>query len=311
MKKYLITGASGFIGTHLISYLLRENNSKVYCIYKNNFKKTRSQANDRVIYLRGDILDYKLTRSTIIDINPSFIIHLAARKERTNNLSDFDQSILTNSIGALNVLKSSYELSSLQKVVLIGTADEYGDSKIPFKEDGITFPKSVYGLSKLTSTLIGLTFSEHFDLPVVILRPTIVFGPGQDDGMFISALLSKLLIGEKFKMTPGNQLRNFIYIDDLIHAIILSMNNDIKGEIINIGGLQSFRLKTIAKLVENLLGVENMVLIGAIPYRAGEIMNYNVDISKAKKLLEWVPKTSIEKGISNIIHYHSDFLKNQ
>jgi len=310
MKKYLITGSTGFVGNHLVNRLLKDVDNKIFCMDMNIDDELNLKKSERIEFIKGNILDRNFAQSAIFDISPDFIVHLAARKNRTNSILDYSESINVNILGTLNILKASLYLNNLKRIVLLGTAEEYGNVIIPFRENGGATPFSAYGISKLTSTLLGLSFWNIHNVPTVVLRPTIAYGPGQGVEMFISSLISTLIKGKKFEMSFGEQSRNFIYIDDLISSILLALrNNNCCGEIINIGSARSYKLEEVARLIERKLGLTNRILFGAKRYRDSEIMNYDVDINKARELLGWSTEFEFERGIDETINYFIDLEK--
>ena len=134
-------------------------------------------------------------------------------------------ALKVNLIGTLNLYQALLKVSSLESIVTLGTTDEYGESNPPFNESLKEIPSSNYGFSKLCVTKLSEFFNRNFKLPVVVLRPTIAYGPHQGQDMFIPSLIKTLLNNSKYKMTPGDQKRDFIFISDLIDAIIIVSNN--------------------------------------------------------------------------------------
>jgi UDP-glucose 4-epimerase len=302
--RILITGASGFIGKHLISRLLMSN-SKLICIDKNYGADFITNYGEKVDYHIGSIQDNKFLRRVLLKYSPDYIIHLAGLKNRINTRTEFEISMSINYFGTLNILNAADEIKNLKRIVLMGTAEEYGNLKNIYTEDGKTDPSSAYGLSKLSASIIGRIFYKLYGLPVVILRPSIAYGPGQGVEMFIPALIESLIKNKLFDMTPGDQYRNFIFVMDLINAIELTLNNDqCNGEIINIGASQSVKLKDVAIHIASKLNKEHLLNIGTIPYRQFELMNYHLDVSKASEILNWTPSFNFNDGINETTKYY-------
>ncbi|NLW34545.1 MAG: NAD-dependent epimerase/dehydratase family protein, partial [Syntrophorhabdus aromaticivorans] len=137
-----------------------------------------------------------------------------------------------------------------------------------------------------------------YRLPVVVLRPTLAYGPGQGTDMFMPSLIRSLVEERSFVMTPGEQTRDFLYITDLVDALIkTSVAQGVQGEIINIGSGTPVRLLDLVAMVEGMLDKKGLVRIGGRDYRPDEIMDYHVDTSKVKRLIGWEPRISLEEGI--------------
>ena len=301
-KAILITGSGGFIGTHLVRKLICLK-YEIICFdifFSNSFL---SEFKSKVIIYKGNLSD----KNILLKINKkyifSYIFHLAGSKSRSNNLIEFKQSIDINYFGALNLLESQINNKFIKKIILIGTMDEYGYSNKVFNESSYENPLSAYGLSKLSTTKLGLIFWKLFNLPITILRPSIVYGHNQGLEMFIPSIINSLSNNTFFDMTLGEQERDFLYIHDLIDVIIkVKKSLNTNGEVINIGFGKSIKLVELAKYISNTLKKDHLLNIGSIPYRGSESMKYSVSIKKAKKLLNWEPKFDIFKGINNILN---------
>jgi UDP-glucose 4-epimerase len=298
-KRVLITGASGFVGRHLLRQL-HDYGAQISTISRNpgNFGQ---KIDEHAI----DITNAHGIYECIQNIQPEYIFHLAAYKQRDAGIQSFYSSVETNLIGTLNVFSAAKDVHSIQSVVTLGTAEEYGNKRSPFSEQLRESPVTPYSFSKSCVSHMGELFFHLYDLPVVIVRPTIAYGPGQGTDMFLPSLIFSLLQDKPFDMTFGEQTRDFVYITDLVRAVILaSGKNSARGEIINIGSGVSVRLADVAKKIERMLHKKGLVNLGGKPYRKNEVMDYNVDLKKARKVLGWTPEISLEEGLtSTIAHY--------
>lgn len=309
--KILITGASGYIGKHLLDKLIGPM-SQIACIdlfYDQIFKINFT---DYVRMFQGNLLDKNFINSSVLEFKPDYVFHLAGSKCRSNDLQEFKTSNEINYLGTLNLFEALLNCKNLKLVTIIGTIEEYGQTTSPFKEESFEMPYSAYGLSKLSATKLALIFKQQFNLPTAVLRPSITYGPAQGVEMFLPALINSLLKQVPFKMTEGNQLRDFIYIDDLTDAITKCINTTgLEGQVINIASGNSVKLKDIALQIAEMTNNIEDLLIGEVPYRKSEIMNYSVDISKASALLNWVPQTSLKAGLEHTIGYYKETIYNE
>lgn len=301
MIKVLVTGANGFIGKNLIKTLSQYGNKfEIHGISRENNVGSK---NSQKIHL-VDLTNLNFLKKVVMDIDPNIIIHLAYSKQRNEKFGISNQTYLLNLKISSNIIEASRTLKSLKKFIFFGSCDEYGIQKNSFKENQLEQPLTSYGLSKLSITkkLKSLYLKENY--PSVIIRPSVVYGEGQDESMFLPSLANSIRKEKNFKMTMGEQYRDYIYIDDLIEAIILLFNNknlDL-GEIINISYGESYQIKKIAIKLANLIKKDGELLlkIGSIPYRNTEVMNYYTSNQKAKDLLDWYPKTTLEEGLKKI-----------
>jgi nucleoside-diphosphate-sugar epimerase len=173
------------------------------------------------------------------------------------------------------------------------------------------FPVSAYSFSKQCASHLAQLMFRSTGLPVVILRPSVAYGPGQNNDMFLPALIQALLHDEQFQMTFGAQTRDFVFVKDLIEALLCAgYQPGIEGEIINIGSGEPIIISRLVTYVEKLMGSSaDIVKRGALPYRVGEPMEYWLDTAKAKRLLNWVPKTTLESGLRHTIQWYQSARK--
>ena len=301
-KTVLITGATGFIGSYLQDRLLNIG-AKVYLMSKNE-KKVFYQNNLTKQYF-VDIREKNEVINKIDEIKPDFIFHLAADKNRGGGVESFYSLIDINVIGLLNLLNGLVKSNLTIPVITLGTIEEYGSVEIPVTESMSDNPESPYAFSKSSADQLLKLFYKLYNIKAIMLRTTIVYGPKQGEEMFIPSLIKSLNMGQNFKMTPGEQTRDFLYIDDLIEAQLIAgaMHKKTSGEIINVGYGKSYKIKNIAENIGKIMGKSALIDYGAIEYKKNEIMNYSIDVSKAEKLLGWKPKVKLDDGLKRTIEY--------
>lgn len=310
-KILLVTGASGFIGSHLCRRLLEEG-AKVHILLKkdsNIFKIQDILGSLHVWY--GDITDYPSVYACIRGSKPEIIFHLAAFRDTRRDFNLVNQMIDVNIKGTLNLLKIIFEKKiRLEKFINTGTSEEYGDGPAPFQENQKEKPVSPYSASKVAVTYFSQMIHRSFGLPIVTLRPFLVYGPYQDTDMFIPSLIQHCLEGKDFQMTEGDQTREFNYIDDVIDAFLLAACCPAaKGEIINIGNGIEYTIRYVAEKIVQKMGNPIKLLVGALPKRVGETKHFFSNNHKARYLLGWSPKVTLEEGIDRTIDWYKNFWK--
>lgn len=294
----LITGSTGFVGQHLINKLPKEK-FDIFCVSRKFSQDFIDKYSKFCKLIEIDIIDSNKTNETILQISPDYVIHLASSKSRSNNTEVIRNIFDYNFNSSLNLFESLLKNKNLRRLIVFGSIEEYGDGKSPFFENQHETPNSIYGLSKLSVTKLANIFYREYNLPVIVLRPSIIYGPNQNIDMFIPSLINALINKKYFKMTLGEQFRDFIYIDDLIDAVLNTIYLDRNSELaFNIASGVSYKLKDIATKIAVKLNALDYLKIGAKKYRNIEIMDYSVNISKAKLHLNWQPNTSIEEGIN-------------
>jgi len=301
----LITGANGFVGQHLNRMLLTKE-LRVSQVVRSASTDGQTTATQHVL----DLTDRGKVAELVSILKPDYVIHLAGLKSREHDATQFRNIYDANLSMALNVIDACRRLEDFKRLIFLGSCDEYGLALAPYNEKQRELPVSAYCLSKLaiTQILIGLFHSHGF--PSVVLRPSVIYGPGQGDEMFISALIQSLLANRDFAMTNGEQLRDFVYISDVLDAIIKTLGADerIHGTVLNIGAGVSSQLKEISNMIADLIGsdIGRLIKFGAIQYRNNEMMNYSVNIACAEEFLGWSPSTDIKVGLQNTVKYFKE-----
>ena len=294
-KRVIVTGANGFIGVHLCKKL------KEYGAIVGTLDQTESRTNETNAYI-GDISDFEFVKKSCHAFQPNFVIHLAAFKGRTTNLEDFRSAINSNIVGTLNLIEALSQLSTLNKFVAVGTAEEYGLGSSPFSSLQREIPISSYSFSKVCMTHLVQTINRLHQFPSVLLRPSIAYGPGQNIDMFLPALIKSLLQNKVFDMTSGTQKRDFIYIDDLVLALISACTcGSINGEIYNVCSSETTTIAELAAKVGEILGKKHFIKLGKFPARKLDIENYVLDQEEANSKMGWAPNVSLNDGLDYTI----------
>jgi len=292
-KSVLVTGARGFIGRGLVNVLMAEK-ARVTMLDIT----APDVGAERVGACTGDIGDRAFMEECVAGCKPDVVFHLAAFKERSSDVDDFYRAVGVNVMGSLNLFSALVKQGGVSSVVVLGTAEEYGKNESPFTESMREVPVTAYSWSKLCVTNLCGMFHSLYRLPVVVLRPTLAYGPGQEADMFLPSLIRSLAEGREFVMTAGEQTRDFVYITDLVDAMIRASGAEgVAGEVINIGSGSPVKLLDLVGMVETLLDRPDLVRVGGRDYRADEIMDYRVDTSKAKRLIGWQAKTGLDEGV--------------
>ena len=289
-KCILVTGGNGYLGRELIKRLIREK-AIVYSIDIQNQAFT-----EKISYIKLDIRNKTELETTLKEINPEIVYHLAAlldREREFENKSEVYEVNLNASINLLNALKST----SCQKLIFTSTSEVYGGDNCiaPFKEIGDFVPASPYSLSKFAAEMAIRSFSNLYKKNYIILRLFNFYSEGMPNKFFLAQLKEKLLEGKDFDMTEGEQLRDFIHINDVVEALILSLNENINNEVFNICTGTGRSIRDIAIQLKKDLKSNININFGALPYRENEIWEMVGDNTKAKKILGFNPTTELKE----------------
>jgi len=302
--RVLITGGSGFIGSYLTKILLDRDETVV--IYgKNNFKATEKigKENKNLHRIEGDINDIGNLMECIHSYNPNFIVHLAAITgiKRCSDLPR--ESFYVNVYGTFNVVMAT--LKSNAKLIFASSREVYGETMgEATPENAPLLPNNLYGLTKLLGEQIIMWAGRKYGLNCTILRFTNVYGPGGDK-YGVQIIVQKALKGEKIQILGGDQDMNFVYVDDVVRAILLALENKKSTkEIFNVGSYDNIKVGDLVHKIIRLVG--RNIEIERAPYRETETMFFRPDLSKIAKILGWTPQIDLDTGLLRTIEWYKD-----
>jgi NAD dependent epimerase/dehydratase len=315
--KVFVTGADGFIGSHLIERLIKLGHKvKAFTFY--NFRGSNGWLDsiDKKLLkdldiVSGDIRDYSFLEKQTK--NADAIYHLAALIAIPYSYNSPQSYIDTNITGTYNVLKSSQK-NNISKIIITSTSEVYGTAQtVPIKENHSLNAQSPYAATKIAADQLALSFYKSYDLPVTILRPFNTYGPRQSARAVIPAIISQLVSKNKF-IKIGNlaPTRDFTYVEDTVEAFILALKKNISGEVINIGNKFEISIKGILDIFKKDFNYDFKVAIDMKRMRSkkSEVFRLLASDSKAKKLLHWQPRyqgiVGFKKGLEKTIEWFNN-----
>ena len=309
--KILVTGGAGFIGSHLIKKLLEENFSAVCVDNFNNYYNpeikeenvSRFINNSNFKLYREDIRNFEALDKIFEKERFDKVVHLAAMAGVRNSIRYPVLYSEVNIQGTINLLELSGKYK-IKNFIFASSSSVYGgNTKIPFSEsDQVNHPISPYAATKKAGELICHTYHHLYHLNIICLRFFTVYGPSGRPDMAPYKFTGKILAGEEISMFgDGSSQRNYTYIDDITEGIYSALNKDFGYEIINLGGSQLISLKNFISLIESISG--RKAKIKQVGEQSGDMPITSADISKAKRLLDYCPKTDIKKGMNIFIDW--------
>lgn len=303
-KKVIITGGAGFIGSNLAEALM-ENNEVLVIDNFSTGKKENLNGLDSIKIIKGSITNIKLLQKEFENVD--YIFHQGALPSVPRSVSDPISSNLANIDGTLNVLVAARD-NKVKKVVYASSSSAYGDTpELPKIETMIPNPLSPYAITKLTGEYYCKIFNDVYGLPTTSLRYFNVYGPKQDPTSQYSAVIPKFITRVMHNQKPliygdGEQTRDFTYVKDVVTANILSAESqNCNGEILNIAGGKRITINELAGKIIDSFG--KALDLEHTDQRAGDVKHSLADISKAKKLIGFEPKYSLDKGLKLTIDY--------
>ena len=309
IKTILVTGGAGFIGSHLIDTLLAKQ-IKVICLdnfdgfysraTKENNIKAASGSN-LLTFIEGDIKNKNLVERIFKDHKIDLVIHLAAKAGVRPSILDPQEYFNVNLNGTINLLEAMRE-NNIQKLIFASSSSIYGNNeKIPYSEsDDVSFPISPYAASKKGGELLTYNYHYLYHLNVINLRFFTVFGPRQRPDLAIHKFFNNLYNNTSIDMYgDGSTSRDYTFVNDTVSGILGAINyletNSNVYEIINLGNHTPVKLSELITLIEEV--TSKKFLIKKLPMQMGDVNVTFADISKAQKLLNYKPGTTLKEGL--------------
>jgi CDP-4-dehydro-6-deoxyglucose reductase, E1 len=295
-SRVLVTGATGFIGSHLVRRLVAEG-VRVTAFIRHTSDRSRIKDVLPSIDVREvDIRTFGAVNSEMEKVKPEVIFHLGAEGV-TEPFLPHNLALRTNLDGTINIVKAAVH-SGVRRIIHTGTSYEYGDQAAESRLD----PISPYAASKAAAWAFCRMYHRTMGWPIVTLRLFQVYGPDQANTL-IPAAISAALTGSPFPTTLGEQVRDWIYIDDVVEAYIrTALSDGIDGETLDIGTGQEATVRSVVEQVFSGFDPSQLKL-GALPYRPGEVWRQVANPSRAMELLAWKPKVSLPDGLTRSIEW--------
>ena len=318
-KKYFVTGAAGFIGSQVCKHLLNQGDHVVGVDNLNDFydvrlkewrlQQLKNHQNSQYFFFDKLDIENQESLKTLFKNNGPFdaVLNLAARAGVRYSIKNPHVYLSTNLAGTLNVLECMRD-SGCRKFILASTSSLYAGQKMPYKEDlAVNEPLSPYAASKKGAELMAYSYHKLYDIDVSIVRYFTVFGPAGRPDMSPYRFIKWIAEGEPIQIFGnGLQSRDFTYVDDIALGTIAAIQ-DVGYEIINLGGGQNpVSLNTIIEKLEVL--IDKKAIIDHKPFHIADLMETWADIEKAKKILSWEPKFSLDQGLERTVLW---YFKNQ
>jgi len=309
MKNVLVTGAGGFIGSHLAERLV-ELGFNVTGFIRYNSRNNwgwieKSKYLKEIKIITGDVRDYDSVKNAMKGVDAVF--HLAALIGIPYSYVSPLAYIKTNVEGTYNILQTARELG-IERVIHTSTSEVYGTAQfIPISENHPINPQSPYAASKAAADFLALSYYSSFELPVIVLRPFNTYGPRQSARAVIPTIITQILAGNReIKLGNINSTRDFNYVADIVDAFIqISKCDNAIGEVINAGSGVEISIEELVRTIASLIGVEVKIIQEEQRIRPekSEVMRLICDNLQIKSLINWAPKYDLISGLKITIEW--------
>jgi UDP-glucose 4-epimerase len=290
--RYLVTGGRGFIGRHLVRRLV-DHGADVHAT-------TRSQPQDQagVRWWCVNLVEAKATRAVIDEVRPDVVVHLASRAEGARNLSLVLPMLGDNVVSAVNVMAAAADVPGC-RVVLAGSVEEHADL-----EPG-TGARSPYSASKIAATTYATLFRDLGELPLVVLRLAMVYGPDDPNRKrLMPYVVDSLVRGVAPELTSGTRRIDWVYVDDVVDALLTAaVRPAALGRVMDVGTGDAMSIRDTVAFVADVVGARTALAFGKVPDRPGD-RDLVADLEPARRYLGWRARTSLRAGITRTVAWH-------
>ena len=297
--RLLVVGGAGFIGQHVVKKALTQGFSTTV------LSKNDCNAIDKlegVTYLSADISNKMSLLLKLESKAFDYVINLGGYIDHANYSNGGSEVFDVHFNGVRNLI-DCLNKSKIKGFIQIGSSDEYGNNSAPQIETQREAPISPYSYAKVASTHFLQTLYRTEMFPAVILRPFLVYGPGQSEERFIPQIIKGCTSRQEFPVSKGEQLRDFCFIDDFIQAVFSVLDNhSAHGEVINIASGKPISIKKMINTIVDIIG-SGEPQFGQVVYRDGENMALYGDTTKAKEILGWKSSVSLRQGLLETIKW--------
>jgi NAD dependent epimerase/dehydratase len=308
--KVLVTGAEGFIGSHLTEALVQKG-AIVTALIKNNFQENQGFIDEfepgtrkKIKVIFSDVNDYNAVADAVRGNH--VIFHLAAEISVPYSYVHPRIFVQTNIIGTFNVLMAC-KGHGVKKLIHMSTSEVYGTpEKVPIREDDQLKGQSPYSASKISAEKLAESFFSSYGLPVVVVRTFNTYGPRQSARAIIPTLITQALFRQKIFMGNDKPTRDFNFVLDTVHGLIkVAENSKLVGQVVNIGSGKDISVGELAKKILQLTGSKAVVVRDPKRLRPkkSEVMKLRADNSKIRKFTGWKPETNLDDGLKQTIAY--------
>jgi len=307
LVKVLITGASGFVGSNLARKIhkTREYDISVFVRKETDLWRIRDLLPNLNLHFI-DITDAYEIKKKIEKIKPEIVYHCATYGVYSSQ-KNMDKMVETNIVGSMRLLQALENAKYLKKFINVGSFFEYGPKQGSVKESDIAQPMTPYSITKLTQTILTRYFYLQKNLPTITLRIFTAYGMYEETGRLITDIMLATLRNKTLNISSLKPKRDFIFIDDVVNALLNASKVSTTGEVINIGSGKSHSVNQIIKIISKITNTDLKINYGQNPHEFDKMINNGyADMRKAKKMLSWSPFYSIEDGLSKTYDWYKE-----
>lgn len=301
-KRVLVTGGSGFLGSHMVERLLQEG-AHVGALARQEGKLAFIRKRDYT-FIQCDLTDSKQTMEATCSFAPQIVFHFASHPDAAESFDQAQASIQSNLVVTLHILEA-FRMCDGELFVYGDSCKVYGNSEVPYREAMPIKPISSYAIAKAAGWRLCDLYHRLYGVATVSVRPTLIYGPRQSYNVISFVVDCVLDHSAEVRLDGGTQTRDPLFIDDAIEAFIATarLGAKVGGRVINIGGGKEHSVLDLATLIVETMGSSFPVVSRPQRIRPTDMLRSYCDNVEARTILEWWPRTSLRTGLEKTVQY--------
>lgn len=310
--KVLITGVTGFIGSELAHRLVEDDRYDVAGLARISSNKSDlepiADISDQLTLFRANFTDYHAVRNIVRTFAPNYILHIGAQTAVRDSFEMPHEFNETNYLGTINLIHAALDVPDLKKFIFASTMETYGwqKTRTPFKEDVLLHPGSPYSVAKAACEDYIEMAHKAFGLPYIIMRPCNTYGRKHNAGFVVEYIITSMLAGKDVYIGTPRAVRDLMYVDDHVNAYMTVLKSKESNQTFNFGTGSGITMLALAKKIKSMTGFKGKIIEHfppGYPMRPVTEEYLSLDASKAKKILGWKPKRTLDEGLKKTIAY--------
>jgi nucleoside-diphosphate-sugar epimerase len=303
--KVLVTGGTGFIGSFLVKQLIKDGHAVFILARLGSSYKRIEDVINRVEIINVDYTNLEVSEDQILKCDPEIFFHLGWYGVE-NKLHNDDDMISVNLKTSISLSKIILK-SNIKTVIALGSQAEYGPYTSVINESYSANPTTLYGIAKLAAYNIFNYYMKTKEIRLVWLRLFSSYGPSDNANWLIPYLIKTLAEGKSPTLTKGEQIWDYIYIDDVVTAIITCAQTEKAKGIYNLGAGIGYSLKMVITKIRNMVNHEIQLNFGELPYKQNQVMVLQADNTKLKLETGWQPLVELDEGLESTVNWYLKF----
>lgn len=297
-RRVLVTGAAGFLGANLVRALL-ERGSHVCAVIRPGGSRERIAELETELELHAvDLRDAEELAAAVRLLRPELAVNLAMPGGHADTAESRLEQLEVSALGTARLVEALAAVGGCERLVHVGSSLEYGPKAEPMREGDLLAPAVPRGAAKAAASLVCLAWARALGLQATVLRPFTVYGPFEGHARMVPTALRSALAGAELPLTEAGIARDFVYVGDVVDAILRALEAPgLDGEIVNVGSGRRTAIEELVEAVQRVTGRELRVRPGAYPTLPHDARMWAADVERAREILGWTPATELEEGL--------------